>query len=112
MTKQQLIDQLNSTIADFAFIPVSKVIELVSKIEETPSSADDILLDRVRSVAEECLNYMDFSDYMILDDAEISVSYREITIDEVPFRDDKFVRDFMGRFNKSISEEISKQVEA
>lgn len=110
MTKQQLIDLLNSTIADFAFIPVSKVIELVSKIEETPTTTAnvdrDALLSTIRDIVSDCIDNITWSEYMNLEDAEVSLNYREINVDDVPFDSKSLHSDFMRDFNDGIRLEI------
>lgn len=111
MTKQQLLDQLNSNITEFAFIPVTKVIELVNNLEEsqaTPTNVDrDELLTKIRDIVSDCIDDINWNDYMNFDDAEISLSYREITVDDVPFDGRSLHSDFMRNFNDGIRLEIT-----
>ena len=115
MTKQQLLEQLNSNITEFAFIPVTKVIELVNNLEEsqatpqaTPTNVDrDEILNTIREIVSDCLNDITWSEYMNFDDAEVSLNYKEITVDDVPFDGRSLHSYFMRNFNDGIRLEIT-----
>lgn len=110
MTKQQLLDQLNSNIAEFAFIPVSKVIELVNNLEETPTTTAnvdrDALLSTIRDIVSDCIDNITWSEYMNLEDAEISLNYKEISVEDVPFDSRSLQSDLMRDINEGIRVEI------
>jgi hypothetical protein len=97
MTKQELISTLNTGVSEFAFIPVSKVIELVNSLEETTPSTEglDEAVGNVLKIVRECVEDVTWSDYVDTDNVRLSLSGNEIYVDEVEFNSYEFTRDFM-----------------
>lgn len=81
MNKTQLIEMLEGPAsAEFTFMPVSKVVELIKQLEEAPSSQSLVnflekfkaeVLDRVK----DSLNAYDYSDAADKDSAEFNIGY-------------------------------------
>jgi len=83
MTKQTLLAQLAGPASvDFTFMPVSKVIELINQLDETPSSTgltEEDIKELAKSIAESIASEgMD-----LVEDYDLSMSYREVELDSV-----------------------------
>jgi hypothetical protein len=78
MTKQQLLDKLNSLddLVKVTLIPVSEVIKLVNDLEDESSTIDDDLIDII--VSEIVGLDMD-----IVDDYNLEMSYREVELSDI-----------------------------
>jgi len=78
MTKQQLLDKLNSSdeLVRMAFVPVSEVIKWVDELENESSTINDDIIDSI--VAEIAGLDMD-----IISDYDLSMSYREVELDSI-----------------------------
>jgi hypothetical protein len=85
MNKTQLIEMLEGPAsAEFTFMPVSKVVELIKQLEEAPSTSLDSksLVDflekfkaEVLGRVKDTLNGYDYSDAADKDSAEFSIGY-------------------------------------
>ena len=78
MTKQELLDKLNSSdeLVRMAFVPVSEVIKWVDELENESSTINDDIIDSI--VAEIAGLDMD-----IISDYDLSMSYREVELDSI-----------------------------
>lgn len=119
MNKTQLIEMLEGPAsAEFTFMPVSKVVELIKQLEEAPSTSLDSkslidflekfkgeVLDKVRT----SLNSFDSSDAVDRDSAEFNIGYNnrlELESVEVDFSslEDGIESDLEELFDETISE--------
>lgn len=101
MTKQELINTLNNGTSEFAFIPVSKVIELVSSLEESNGQSNGIL-SKVKEIVIDILENTEFSEYVETDTADFSLYGNEIQLESVNFDSELLIKDL----KKSIEERI------
>jgi hypothetical protein len=78
MTKQQLLDKLNSSdeLVRMAFVPVSEVIKWVDELENESSTINDDLID---SIVSEIVGL----DMDIVDDYNLEMSYREVELSDI-----------------------------
>ena len=78
MTKQQLLDKLNSSdeLVRMAFVPVSEVIKWVDELENESSTINDDLID---SIVSEIVGL----DMDIIDDYNLEMSYREVELSDI-----------------------------
>ena len=78
MTKQQLLDKLNSLddLVKVTLIPVSEVIKLVNDLEDESSTINDDLID---SIVSEIVGL----DMDIIDDYNLEMSYREVELSDI-----------------------------
>ena len=83
MTKQELIAQLAGPASvDFTFMPVSKVIELLEELDETPSSS--ILTEEdIKELADNIASSIASEGMDLISDYDLSMSYREVELDSV-----------------------------
>lgn len=83
MTKQELIAHLERpATVEFTFMPVSKVIELLNQLEETPSVpslSDEDVEDLASAIAES----LESEGMDLISDYDLSMSYREVELDGV-----------------------------
>jgi hypothetical protein len=78
MTKQELLDKLNSSdeLVRMAFVPVSEVIKWVDELEnESPTITDDLISSIVSEI--------EGLDMDIISDYDLSMSYREVELDSI-----------------------------
>ena len=78
MTKQELLDKLNSSdeLVRMAFVPVSEVIKWVDELEnESPTITDELINDIVSEI--------EGLDMDIVSDYELSMSCREVELDSI-----------------------------
>jgi len=78
MTKQELLDKLNSSdeLVRMAFVPVSEVIKWVDELEnESPTITDDLISSIVSEI--------EGLDMDIISDYELSMRYREVELDSI-----------------------------
>jgi hypothetical protein len=78
MTKQQLLEKLNSLddLVTVTLIPVNEVIKLVNDLENESSTIDDDLID---SIVSEIVGL----DMDIVDDYNLEMSYREVELSDI-----------------------------
>jgi hypothetical protein len=78
MTKQQLLDKLNSSdeLVRMAFVPVSEVIKWVDELENESTTITDELISSIVSEIEGL-------DMDIISDYDLSMSYREVELDSI-----------------------------
>lgn len=115
MNKTQLIEMLEGPAsAEFTFMPVSKVVELVKQLEESQSSQNLVtflekfmveVLDKVKTT----LNSYDHSDAVDRDSAEFSIGYNnrlELENIDVDFSslEDEIESDLEELFDETIKE--------
>lgn len=115
MNKTQLIEMLEGPAsAEFTFMPVSKVVELIKQLEEAPSSQSLVnflenfkaeVLDKVRT----SLNSFDSSDAVDRDSAEFSIGYNNrLELDSVDVDlsslEDEIESDLAELFDETISD--------
>jgi hypothetical protein len=89
MTKQQLLDKLNSSeeLVKMAFVPVSEVINWVNQLEAGGITSE--MIDEIADAIESELN----SDGMdLVRDYDLSMSYREVELDSIEFDGNKVQR--------------------
>jgi len=78
MTKQELLDKLNSSdeLVRMAFVPVSEIIKWVDELEnESPTITDDLISSIVSEI--------EGLDMDIVSDYELSMRYREVELDSI-----------------------------
>jgi hypothetical protein len=78
MTKQELLDKLNSSdeLVRMAFVPVSEVIKWVDELEnESPTITDDLISSIVSEI--------EGLDMDIVSDYELSMRCREVELDSI-----------------------------
>lgn len=78
MTKQELLDKLNSSdeLVRMAFVPVSEVIKWVDELEnESPTITDELINDIVSEI--------EGLDMDIVSDYELSMRCREVELDSI-----------------------------
>jgi len=83
MTKQELLDKLNSSdeLVRMAFVPVSEVIKWVDELEnESPTITDDLISSIVSKIED--------LDMDIISNYELSMSYREVELDSISLDSD------------------------
>ena len=75
MTKQELLDKLNSSdeLVRMAFVPVSEVIKWVDELENESSTINDDIID---SIVSEIAGL----DMDIISDYDLEMSYREVEL--------------------------------
>ena len=78
MTKQQLLDKLNSSdeLVRMAFVPVSEVIKWVDELENESTVINDDIID---SIVSEIVGL----DMDIVDDYNLEMSYREVELSDI-----------------------------
>jgi len=78
MTKQELLDKLNSSdeLVRMAFVPVSEVIKWVDELENESTTITDELISSIVSEIEGL-------DMDIISDYDLSMSYREVELDSI-----------------------------
>ena len=78
MTKQQLLDKLNSLddLVTVTLIPVNEVIKLVNDLENESTTINDDLID---SIVSEIVGL----DMDIVDDYNLEMSYREVELSDI-----------------------------
>lgn len=115
MNKTQLIEMLEGPAsAEFTFMPVSKVVELIKQLEEAPSSQSLVnflekfkaeVLDRVKDT----LNSYDYSDAADKDSAEFNIGYNNrLELDSIDVDlsglEDEIETDLEELFDNTISD--------
>lgn len=93
MTKQNLLAQLAGPASvDFAFMPVSKVIELINELDETPSSSG-LTKEDIKELAENIAERIASQGTDIIGDYDLSMSYKEVELDSVDFSEGDIARE-------------------
>ena len=121
MNKTQLIEMLEGPAsAEFTFMPVSKVVELLKNLEETPNSKklDDFLADvkkKVLASVADSINSFDTSDVVDRDSAEFNIGYNNrLELDSVDVNmsslEDEIIDDLETLFS-DIKSDIEESVE-
>jgi hypothetical protein len=89
MTKKQLLDKLQSSeeLVKMAYVPVSEVINWVKELESS-----SITRELVDDIVESLQNEISSEGIDLIDDYELSMSYREVELDSVEFNDGKIKR--------------------
>lgn len=83
MTKQTLLAHLAGPASvDYTFMPVSKVIELINELDETPSSSALTEAD-IKELVEDIVGQVAGEDMSLIEDYQLSMSYREVELDNV-----------------------------
>ena len=119
MNKTQLIEMLEGPAsAEFTFMPVSKVVELIKQLEEAPSTSldskslvdflENFKVDVLKRV-EVSINGYDHSSAADKDSAEFSMGYRnQVELDSIDVDlsglEDEIVTDIEVLFDETISE--------
>jgi len=83
MTKQELLDKLNSSdeLVRMAFVPVSEVIKWVDELEnESPTITDELISSIVSEI--------EGLDMDIISNYELSMRYREVELDSISLDSD------------------------
>lgn len=124
MNKTQLIEMLEGPAsAEFTFMPVSKVIELLKQLEEAPSSQSlveflDTFQKKVIDQVVSSINSFDTSEMVDKDSAELSLDYdNRVEIDSIDVDlnsfEDELVSDLeqLFRDTKSELEEVEEVAE-
>ena len=93
MTKQTLLAQLAGPASvDFTFMPVGKVIELIEELDEAPSPSaltEADIKELARSIAEDIASV----GVDLVEDYDLSMSYREVELDSVDLNEDVIRRE-------------------
>lgn len=93
MTKQNLLAHLESSaLVDYTFMPVSRVIELINQLDETPSSSGLTEKD-IKELAENIAERIAAQGVDIIGDYDLSMSYREVELDSVDFSEGDIARE-------------------
>ena len=93
MTKQTLLAHLAGPASvDFTFMPVSKVIELINELEETPPSSALTEAD-IKELAESIAERIASQGTDIITDYDLTMNYREVEIDSVDFSEGDIARE-------------------
>lgn len=91
MTKQTLLAHLAGPASvDFTFMPVSKVIELINELDETPPPSALTEAD-IKELVEDIVGQVAGEDMSLIEDYELSMSYREVELDSVTI-DEEVIR--------------------
>ena len=81
MTKQTLLAHLAGPASvDYTFMPVSKVIELINELDETPSSSGLTEAD-IKELSENIASSVADQGLDLIEDYQLSMSYREVELD-------------------------------
>ena len=89
MTKKEMLDQLQGPgSVDYTFMPVSKVIEMLNELEETPS-ASALTKEDIRELAESIAESLSNEGTALIQDYDLSMNYKEVELDGVEFDDSK-----------------------
>jgi len=93
MTKQELLNKLQSSeeLIKMAYLPLHEVINWVKELEEAPIN-DDIISDIVDEIVGEEMD--------LIDDYELSMSYREVELDSVSIDGERIERAIRRALNK------------
>ena len=92
MTKQTLLAQLAGPASvDFTFMPVSKVIELINQLDETPPSSALTEAD-IKELANNIASSIADGGLDVIRDYELSMSYREVELDSVEFYEEDIAK--------------------
>lgn len=115
MTKQELLDQLTgSTVAEFAFIPVSKVIELVNQLEEEKASVevdDDKLNDFLADLESELDSFIcrqDAEEVVDYSSAEFELNGNEVSLYSIDLNGGSLSSDIFDFVEKRVKEFLGK----
>ena len=93
MTQQTLLAHLAGPASvDFTFMPVSKVIELINELEETPPSSALTEAD-IKELAESIAERIASQGTDIITDYDLTMNYREVEIDSVDFSEGDIARE-------------------
>jgi hypothetical protein len=93
MTKQELIAQLAGPASvDFTFMPVSKVIELIEELDETPSPSALTEAD-IKKLARDIAGDITSIGVDLVQDYDLSMSYREVELDSVDLDEDRISKE-------------------
>lgn len=89
MTKQQLLDKLQSSeeLVKIAYVPVSEVINWVKELE-----SGGITREIIDDIVEGLQNEFSSEGVDLINDYDLSMSYREVELDSVEFDDNKIKR--------------------
>jgi uncharacterized protein YjgD (DUF1641 family) len=89
MTKQQLLDKLQSSeeLVKIAYVPVSEVINWVNELE-----SGGITQEIIDDVVDAFQNEFSSEGIDMIEDYDLSMSYREVELDSVTFDDHKIKR--------------------
>jgi hypothetical protein len=89
MTKQQLLEKLNSSeeLVKMAFVPVSEVISWVNQLE-----AGDITSEMIDEIADAIESELNSDGMDLVRDYDLSMSYREVELDSIEFDGGKVQR--------------------
>jgi len=83
MTKQTLLAHLAGPASvDFTFMPVSKVIELINELDETPSFSG-LTEGDIKELADDIASSVAGEGVDLIEDYDLSMSYREVELDSV-----------------------------
>ena len=103
MTKQETIDLLGKQLP--GFYSVEQVIKMITDIEE--SGSFEISDDMVSTISDDIAEALESEGTDIVDDYELSMSYREVELDSIDLNEGKIkaaVRDAIENYidnNKS-----------
>jgi hypothetical protein len=89
MTKQQLLDKLQSSeeLVKMAYLPLWEVINWVKELE-----TGGVTKEMIDDITNELQNEFNSEGVDLIDDYELSMSYREVELDSVEFSDGKIKR--------------------
>lgn len=115
MNKTQLIEMLEGPAsAEFTFMPVSKVVELIKQLEEAPSSQSLVnFLEKFKAEVlgrvKDTLNGYDYSDAADKDSAEFNIGYNNrLELDSIDVDlsglEDEIESDLEELFDETISD--------
>lgn len=90
MTKQQTIEVLKQQLP--GFYSAEQVIDLISKIEETPSTSG-VTEEDIKELAKEIAGSISSEGTNLLNDYELSMSYREVEVVDVDLDEDLITRE-------------------
>ena len=97
MTKQETIDLLGKQLP--GFYSVEQVIKMITDIEE--SGSFEISDDMVKTLSEDISEALSSEGTDIVDDYELSMSYREVELDSIDLNEGKIkaaVRDALENY--------------
>lgn len=88
MTKQQLLGKLQSSeeLVKIAYVPVSEVINWVNELE------GGITQEMINEIADTLQDEFSSEGVDLINDYELTMSYREVELDSVDYDDNKIRR--------------------
>lgn len=86
MTKQQLLEKLNSSdeLVKIAYVPVSEVIKWVNELEETGVDLSELIDEIVEGISDCGMD--------LIEDYELEMNYREVELTSVNIDTDRVER--------------------